>query len=812
MPLSIDNLFAFGLSQKTVEVWRSRGITHLLPLQEKALCDHGFLHGRNLLVVACTSSGKTMIAEMAALKHLEQNRRVVYLVPTKALAEEKYRSFQELYGPLGFRIVISTRERPDTDGLVLEGRYNLLIAVYEKMRSYLVVQPEMLGKVALIVADEIQMVGETGRGATADFLLTKIRAAPYSTQFIGLSAVLGDDAARVAAWLDCDLLSHHERPLELREGVFDPSRNVFAYRCHNTGCRGSESFAASGADPSLHLEYREDEGSDHARENILSLVRHLAEDRKEQTLVFVSTRYASRNWAHRFATGSELPPAVEALEELNQYEDTRSRDLLHETFSRGVAFHNSDLALDLRNLIERHFDSGAIRVLFSTSTLGQGVNLSGRNVIHVPVMISTDPWTGRNVTVALSRGKFRNQGGRGARFQKGQDFGRSMIVARNPMETERLMRDYVDGDLEALDPQLDPENFELCILDMVSSRAATTASALADFFLRTFSGRTFWKLDPAPVIRRIELSVKALSEQRLLSQNDAGKLIITGIGEVTASTGLQLLSVERITNWLRESPGVLSGSGRDPMEALLVLSSTRDAREFPIGAAFHGESFMQWVEPVSERLALQNDTASPVIEQILRPSGGLTREMLPDFKKALILDAWIGTGDTRDIEETYHVYSGTAANLAAHVAWIAQAAAAFARALALPPQFSDALDTLSWRLMLGCGSEGVGLRSLRAQSISRAHLQALIREGYTSVESLAQAKADDLSRLIPLRLAQDIIDEAVRITAPSDARVRAPRKPSERKPRDTRYDRDLPIDRSRRRDSSKVPKERRQPL
>jgi len=449
MPLSIEHLRAHGLSAAAVSAWRSGGIEHLLPLQEKVLTEHGFLHGKSLLVCAPTSSGKTFVAEMAAVRQMERNRRVVFLVPTKALAEEKYRSFSTLYGPQGYRVAISTRERPEADKDILTGDYDLLVAVYEKMKAYLVARPEMLVGVALVVADEIQTLGEPGRGAMIDLLLTKIAKAPYGSQLIALSAVVGEDAPRLAAWLGCELIHHRERPVELREGVFDLSRGEFNYRDAGTGRTGTEPLAEPFTSDDC---FPDAEDVDFRREAILSLARNLSEERGEQVLLFVPTRYMSRNWAHHLAGRASLEPARDVLNEMALYEDTHARDLLREVLGNGIAFHNADLSWDLRDLIERHFNSGDIRVLISTPTLAQGVNLRGRNVLHVPAMIATDRWTGRSTTVPLTRGRFRNQGGRSGRYRHEEGFGRSILVARNPQESARLMRDYVEGHAEPLTP------------------------------------------------------------------------------------------------------------------------------------------------------------------------------------------------------------------------------------------------------------------------------------------------------------------------------------------------------------------------
>ncbi|HUT25918.1 MAG TPA: hypothetical protein VM492_16405, partial [Sumerlaeia bacterium] len=493
---------------------------------------------------------------------------------------------------------------------------------------------------------------------------------------------------------------------------------------------------------------------------ILSLARRLAVDYGEQVLVFVPTRYDSRNWAHHLASRLSLPPSEALLEELSLYEDTHARELLREVAASGVAFHNADLSWDLRALIEHHFNAGSLRVLISTSTLGQGVNLTGRNVLHVQAMVTTDPWTGRQTKTALSRSRFHNQGGRGARFSREVDFGRSMLVARNEAECERMMRDYVRGEIEPLTPRIDTGSLDLYTLDLVASRVACTKEALTAFFHNTFSGRVLWQADAAPVARRIDETVETLVQRDLLRAREDGRLEATGLGEVAAGTGLQSATIEAIAAWLREGPRVLQD---DPVEALVVLAATADARQFPLSAPTGSSVAEAFVEPLRERLLRRAEGAAPSVERILSPAGGFTREALAGLKKALVLDAWIGPQDTREIEERFQAFSGALANLASHFAWLAQGAAALARSLALPSDLCRALECLAERLVLGCGAAGMDFRNLRVQGLSRAYIRALAREGYSSVAALAAADLTDLSRLAPPRIAEEAQAEARRL-------------------------------------------------
>ncbi|HBF33344.1 TPA: hypothetical protein DDW35_02145 [Candidatus Sumerlaeota bacterium] len=783
---SIDTLSAHGLPPRVIETWKAHGINTLLPLQEKALAEHGFLRGENLLVFAPTSSGKTFIAEMAALKHLEQNRRVVFLVPTKALAEEKYRTFHTLYGPLGYRIAISTRERPGVDKIVLQGQYDLLIAIYEKMKAYLITQPEMLANVALVVTDEIQTLGEPGRGALLDLLLTKINRTPYRTQFIGLSAVLGDDAHRLAHWLGSELLVSHERPLELREGVFDTSRQIFQYRAFNSGERGEEFLDCPV------IEFSDNDGTSSGdeianfhRDALLALARTLATEHREQVLLFVPTRPDTRNWAYQLAESTELPSAEEALAELARYEDTCSRDVLEKTLRQGIAFHNADLGWDLRELVERHFNNGSIRILVSTSTLGQGVNLTGRNVLHVPTMVSSDPWTGRQGFVPLTRSRFKNQGGRSARFSHAAGFGRSILVSCHPQECERLFRDYIEGPLENLTPQIKPEALDSIILDLIASRFSLNKETVTSFLHDTFTGRVSWMDGSAPLAQSVEKTIDSLLKQNLLTTTPAGMLQATGLGEVAAVSGLNPASIIRIANWLREGPCALLD---DPIEALIVLVSTLDAHEFPLSSGGIACSPADWAEPLRNSLLYRAEGVTPTVQKILSPEGGFTRESVRDLKKALLLDAWIGPQETREIEEQFRVFSGTVSNLASNFSWLTQSAATLAKTLALDTAIVQALDSLSVRLLLGCGPEGLALRSLRVSALSRNSLQVLLREGYTTLPAIAEATQETLEKILPAPIVTELLAEVNRmhLSVPATAPSSTPRRPTNQQNRTDR--------------------------
>ncbi|MBM3304301.1 MAG: DEAD/DEAH box helicase, partial [Candidatus Aenigmarchaeota archaeon] len=117
------------IASKVLELSR---IGELNPVQQAAL-GKGLLSDRNMVIAAPTASGKTLVAEMAALHTLLRGRKVLYIVPLKALASEKYHEFKERYEPLGYRVAISVGDLDATDAWL--SSYDIIITSTEKLDS-----------------------------------------------------------------------------------------------------------------------------------------------------------------------------------------------------------------------------------------------------------------------------------------------------------------------------------------------------------------------------------------------------------------------------------------------------------------------------------------------------------------------------------------------------------------------------------------------------------------------------------------------------------------------------------------------------
>ena len=243
--MNIKDLVKYDFKQSMIDRWIEQGVEILQPIQAKAIQRHRLFEGNNLMISAPTSSGKTFIGELAAVHNALHGKKSIYLVPAKALAEEKFLSFKEFYGDFGLEIVISTRDRKEYDEAIFHGDFDIAIIVFEKFFQLLNSAEAVISKISLVVVDELQLIADVNRGMNLELLLTKLKLVKSDIQIIGLSAVIGNSRI-LPEWLKADFPVDYSRPVELRMGYV--SEGVYHYRTFN-GCEnGTEEFIPGFAD------------------------------------------------------------------------------------------------------------------------------------------------------------------------------------------------------------------------------------------------------------------------------------------------------------------------------------------------------------------------------------------------------------------------------------------------------------------------------------------------------------------------------------------------------------------------------------
>lgn len=203
------------IHEKIREVFAKEGISSFRPSQEKAL-NAGLLNNKSLLVCTPTASGKTLIAEMAAMKHILEGGKAVYIVPLIALASEKYKEFKRKYGHL-CRIAISIGDLDSSDPYLSD--YDFIICTSEKLDSLIRHHSPWLSLVSLVVVDEVHLLNDVERGPTLEILITVLKKLLSNVQILALSATIGNPE-ELASWLGAALIIDNWRPVELKKATF----------------------------------------------------------------------------------------------------------------------------------------------------------------------------------------------------------------------------------------------------------------------------------------------------------------------------------------------------------------------------------------------------------------------------------------------------------------------------------------------------------------------------------------------------------------------------------------------------------------
>jgi len=202
--------------QQQFEAIQKQNFKDLRPAQEKAI-KAGLLENKSLLICTPTASGKTFIAELAAVKNiLEHKGKAVYICPLKALAQEKVKQFKEKYGHL-VKVALAIGDQDDPDPYLIN--YDLIICTSEKLDSLIRHHSPWISQIATVIVDEIHLLNDASRGPTLEILITLLKKLIPKLQLVGLSATIGNPQ-ELTEWLQAELVLDTWRPVPLQKGVY----------------------------------------------------------------------------------------------------------------------------------------------------------------------------------------------------------------------------------------------------------------------------------------------------------------------------------------------------------------------------------------------------------------------------------------------------------------------------------------------------------------------------------------------------------------------------------------------------------------
>jgi helicase len=729
----VDELAAYGFPAEVINDWRGRFPGGLNALQLEAVNTHRILQDKSLLVIAPTSSGKTFIGELAAIRAVIAAKKAAFLLPYKALVNEKFDTFSEAYTPAGIRVVRCTGDYADQASLIVSGRYDFALFTYEMFLSLALGSSSVLSQLGAIVLDEGQFIADPLRGITVELifaLMIEARKRAIRPQLIMLSAVIGGVNA-LDAWLDSPCLVSTKRPVPLIEGVMDRT-GTFEF-LDIDGKPKTEQLL-----PSYEIRQRKEKPN--AQDVVVPLAKQLVAQ-GEKLIVFRNVRGKAEGCAQYLANELGLPPVATALAELPTHDSSSSSERLRTCLSGGTAFHNANLHASERRTVERFFrdPKGGIAALGATTTLAAGINTPASTVILAEQEFIGDD--GRPFTIA----EYKNMIGRAGRLGF-SEIGKSIVLAETPIERRNLFRKYVLGLPEAARSSFADDELPTWILRLLSQVRRVPARDVITLLLNTFGGYLLSRRDPhwqARVQPRLEQLLTRMATLDL-AERDGEFISLTLLGKACGRSSLSFDSALRLVELLKLH--TLDRLSAIDLVPIVLTLAEADASYIPVMKRGQAESAR--VSDVARRYG--GDAA-----RLLQRFAGENVVYWGRCKKAAIVWDWIHGDSVGDIEKRYspnpfqgNVSYGDIIRAAELTRFNLRSAHQIISILLVENQnLLEDLDKLLLQLEFGCPDDALNLLKLPIP-LTRGELLALRGAGLISVDAVRNSTSERLTLVL----------------------------------------------------------------
>ena len=693
--MKIDEL---SIDPRITDFLKSQGYTELYPPQKDAV-NAGILDEKNILVSTPTASGKTLIATLAMIQHIIKHKtKVVYLSPLRALAAEKFSEFKKLETMKLDRKIKVTISTGDFDSVSNLTNSDIMILTNEKMDSLMRYGPAWIDDIGLVVADEIHLVGDEGRGPTLEMILTrfKIGLAGNKPRIIGLSATI-TNSDELAEWLDCKLVESKWRPVPLSEAVYDD------FMVKNQERESYEVDFDSIGLPSIGL------GIDSVKNG-------------GQSLLFAMTRPScaklatdSGKYIERILSNNELADLEKISKKLlSNNEQTQLVKKLAYLVKQGVAFHHAGLNQNCREIIETEFRSGKIKLLSATPTLAAGVNLPARRVVISSILRYNAKFAGNTPISVL---EYKQLCGRAGRPQYDKE-GESIIIAKQ-IPQDDLLDHYVDGEPEPIESKIiEPSSLRIHLLSLIVTSPTITEDRINKFFSQTLGGM---QVEDETIELNLENAKHFLIDEKFIVKSRNG-FIATKFGQMVSRLYIDPMTARDFRNAIEYD----ISKGRKHTFGFLHLIT--DCGEFfpKFGLRIKDEERVDIVLENNEQTKIKHIDVQDC-----------TRSLLA-------MELWINEGTEIDLSDQLNIESGDIHRMAETANWLAYSLRELSRLLGRIDLIKE-LDDLRQRIIYGIKEELIDL--VKIKGIGRVRARRLYRNNIKTRQDLAATSVNQLAAI-----------------------------------------------------------------
>ena len=368
-------------------------------------------NNQSVLVSAHTSAGKTVVAQYAIAMSLRDHQRVIYTSPIKALSNQKYRELSQQFNDVGLM----------TGDVTINVNASCIVMTTEILRNMLYKGSEIIKEIAWVIFDEVHYMRDKVRGVvweeTMILLSNKIN-------YVFLSATI-PNAREFAMWISliknqpCNVIYTEFRPVPLQHYVYPSNSDDIILIVDEKGNFKDDNFnkALAQISTKINPDNKDDinnnknilaELNDKSlnqkekklkteEEDIKALVDLITENDLDPAIIFCFSKDKCESLAKNLQksginlTTEEEKKTIEeiyicAILTLSEEDQNipQIRSMLN-ILKLGIGIHHGGMIPLIRECIELIFQSGLIKILFSTETFSMGLNMPAKTVIFTEI-------------------------------------------------------------------------------------------------------------------------------------------------------------------------------------------------------------------------------------------------------------------------------------------------------------------------------------------------------------------------------------------------------------------------------------------
>lgn len=453
----------------------------------------------DVIVTAHTGSGKTIPAEYAIAKALNNGNYVIYTAPIKTLSNQKYKDFCDKFGKDNVGILTGDiKNNIDAHCLIMTTEILRNILYRQKMNPDLKPNNPMdinidITQVESVIFDEVHYINDRDRGSVWEESIIMLDP---KINLIMLSATI-DDADKFASWIGdikdkaISLIPTEKRPVPLKHHLFLNEEKVYTILDEKN--KFHDSIYDDAVREYTKMEKKSNYGRINSRSLLIQSVDFLNKKQQLPATFFVLNRNNCSKFAkmlqQNLITGEESANSIKLfnkflLKHRERYEKTEQYHEVIKLLEKGIAIHHSGLIPVLKEAIEMIYAEGLIKVLFATETFAAGVNMPTKTVVFT--QMSKFDGQKRN----FNTDEYKQMAGRAGR--RGLDtFGSIYIVPMYELVSRQEARIMMTGKTSSIRSKFDL-NYKL-VLKMMSLYQDYEPDVMIDKILELANQSYMWR-------------------------------------------------------------------------------------------------------------------------------------------------------------------------------------------------------------------------------------------------------------------------------------------------------------------------------